>query len=353
MNINRLFDPELLAAMLDGGYVRARRHGNLTIYNYTQRAQFESLWNDVTTTCRGLIVDEHGTIVARPLKKFFNLVDHPELPDGPVTFTEKLDGSLGILHRSEDGYRIATRGSFDSSQAAHATGVWRERYAHKFEPEPGLTYLYEIIYPGNRIVVDYQGLDELVLIAVVDNSTGTSVRPEDSDWPGPLVETLPYTSIAEALAATGREGREGMVAHFPDSDLRVKIKHDDYVKLHRIVTDVSDRRIWELLSSGEQPDGWLKILPEGLLCQAKRCATTLTERHAALKNELIDRHQELLAALGDDHPRSAYAHQVARSTWPLARLLFSVRDGKNVDDALWRHLRPGEHRPYYRNPDDI
>ena len=44
----------------------------LTIWNYTEKVQYEGLWDEVTLACRGLITDDTGTPVVRPFKKFFN-----------------------------------------------------------------------------------------------------------------------------------------------------------------------------------------------------------------------------------------------------------------------------------------
>ena len=45
----------------------------LTIWNYTEKVQYESLWDDITLQCRGLVTDTEGNIVARPFRKFFNM----------------------------------------------------------------------------------------------------------------------------------------------------------------------------------------------------------------------------------------------------------------------------------------
>ena len=103
---------------IDAGYVKATRHPTapLTIYNYTNRAQFDRVWNDTTRTCRGLIVHDDDTIVARPFRKFFNHGEVDEIPGGPVRVLDKLDGSMGVLYHDGDGWAIATRGSFTSEQ---------------------------------------------------------------------------------------------------------------------------------------------------------------------------------------------------------------------------------------------
>ena len=44
----------------------------LTIWNYTEKVQYEGLWDDITLMSRGLVTDDKGNVVARPFKKFFN-----------------------------------------------------------------------------------------------------------------------------------------------------------------------------------------------------------------------------------------------------------------------------------------
>jgi RNA ligase len=62
--LDAVFDRDLLAEMIDGGYVRAQTHPALplTIYNYTEKAQYENIWNPVTLACRGLVVDADGAL---------------------------------------------------------------------------------------------------------------------------------------------------------------------------------------------------------------------------------------------------------------------------------------------------
>ncbi|MFJ7280503.1 RNA ligase [Kitasatospora sp. NPDC098663] len=151
-HIDDLLDPTLLARSLDAGYVREQTHPTLPlrIFNYAEKAVFEREWNEVTLQCRGLVIDPQGRILARPYAKFFNYSEHPECTfglDDTVVVTDKLDGSLGILYPLPDGgHAIATRGSFASDQALHATKVWQERYADTASVKSGVTYLFEIIF---------------------------------------------------------------------------------------------------------------------------------------------------------------------------------------------------------------
>ncbi|MFD0520246.1 RNA ligase [Paractinoplanes durhamensis] len=198
-----VLDPAELATVVETGLVRRQRHPSLplSIYNYTEACQYTGAWTPVTLACRGLIVDDAGRVLARPLRKFFNHTEaHAPQADGQVRVTDKSDGSLGIIYHDGTGLAVATRGSFASDQAIHATELLNKRYAD-FVPPTGRTVLVEIIYPGNRIVVDYAGLDDLVLLGAVDIATGRTYGPEVPEWPGPVVESFDYPTFADALAA--------------------------------------------------------------------------------------------------------------------------------------------------------
>jgi len=99
--LSDLLDTDELAAMLDQGYVRRQEHHSmpLAIYNYTEKAAYDRVWNDVTSQCRGLIIDvATSRVVARPFPKFFNYGEHDEATlslDEPVTITELITGNDG------------------------------------------------------------------------------------------------------------------------------------------------------------------------------------------------------------------------------------------------------------------
>lgn len=151
--LNDLFDAKALRHEIEDGYIREVYHPTepLAILNYTDKAQYDRHWNEVTRVCRGLIYNtETHEVVARPFEKFFNW-NEPEAAiglDEPVVALEKMDGSLGILYpKPSGGYAIATRGSFTSEQALRGTLIWEAKYASRFVPEAGYTALFEIINP--------------------------------------------------------------------------------------------------------------------------------------------------------------------------------------------------------------
>ncbi|WP_305789534.1 RNA ligase [Symbioplanes lichenis] len=339
-----VLDPAALAEAVRTGHVRTQRHPSrpYVIHNYTEACQYVGAWTPVTLACRGLITHAGtGEVLARPFAKFFN-VSEPQAPvldpATKVTVTDKSDGSLGIIWPDEDGWAVATRGSFASDQARHATRVLRTRYPD-FVPPAGRTVLVEIIYPENRIVLDYAGLDDLVLLGSVDIATGRTGGPESvPTWTGPVVESFGYATLADALAAPARPGREGLVVHFPDEDIRVKIKYADYVRLHRLVFGLSARTVWEVLVSGGDLDALTAPLPDEFHAWVRTVATELTGSVEAARQDVEREFAAITARLPEGWGRREFAALAVRS--PRRGSLFLRLDGKDYTPGLWDAVRP-------------
>lgn len=129
------------------GLIACRQHPthDLLIWNYTQHCQFEKAWNEVTMQARGLITKPDGTVVALPMKKFFNIEEHQgAIPLEQFEVHEKYDGSLGIVFFYGDIWHIATRGSFESEQAREGKKILDTLNTSVLNKE--YTYLFEIIY---------------------------------------------------------------------------------------------------------------------------------------------------------------------------------------------------------------
>jgi RNA ligase len=347
-----ILDMYLLDQMTGQGFVRARAHPTLglTIYNYTAAAQYANQWNDVTRACRGLVVRADGRVVARPFEKFFNAHEHEGLPPalGGIEVTDKVDGSLGILVPTDSGHIFATRGSFESDQALHATGVWQRQYAHLFTPNPAWTYLFEIVYPQGRIVIDYGAKDDLVLLGAVNTFTGEPVplTLAAHGWPGEVVEQFHFDNLAQALNASPRPGAEGIVIWFVGSSLRVKVKQAEYVRLHKLVTELSSRRIWEALASGDDVSVWLDAVPDEFYAYVREEETRLRAGFDELATQVAHAYAHV-APNGSVSDRAGVARALAPYPKWVRSAVFSKLDNKNVDHLLWAQIRPAEHVPYF------
>lgn len=345
IQVSDLFDTGALRNHLAEGTIRSQRHPDLplTIYNYSERCVFENAWDQVTLTCRGLIVSDDGTVVARPFRKFFNY-GQPGAPDldlrSPAEVTDKADGSLGILYPTPDGHAVATRGSFTSDQAIHATELWRDRYEGRVVVGDRSTWLFEIVYPSNRIVVDYGDTDDLFLLGLVDLDTGRTVGPAEvgQGWPGPAVETFAYGTLAEALEAPPRPNAEGLVVYSLDTGERIKLKQDDYVALHRIVTGLNARTVWQHLCDGFDLDDLIEPLPDEFHPWVRDVADKLTSQVAERHEAIVRDYQQLVDSLPAGFTRKEYAERAVPH--PERAALFAMLDGKDVYPALWRDAKP-------------
>lgn len=341
MKLWDLMDMRMYKKMLDMKYVRINTHPHLPlqILNYTESAQFDQAWNEVTLQCRGLIIDDGFNVVARPFDKFFNYGDSsaPKLSmDMAVQVTDKLDGSLGILWNYKGAQGIATRGSFTSDQAVHATSIWFEKY--NFPVSDCWTYLFEIIYPENRIVLNYGDMDDLILLGVRDNEDGQILLPQEvPTWKGPVATSYSFKTLSEALAAPPRANAEGYVVYVPELDDRVKIKQEDYVALHKIVTGLTERRIWENMKDGKTLQDLLEIVPDEWHDWLRKTYYTIKDNFTAIKQYTWIEYSELVERVGTSD-RKKFAAEAFTMNRP--SLMFMLLDGKDIFPAIWAEIRP-------------
>lgn len=387
MHIYDIFDQTVLGDLIAEGWVKEQFHPTepLAILNYTDKAQLASaneLWDhpyygQSVRQCRGLIYrTDNGEVVATPWPKFFNHgqggADEFKL-DEPVIVTDKVDGSLGIFYWEPVGGRpaIATRGSFTSEQALHATDVLREQYTG-WIPDPSDTVLFEIIYPDNRIVLDYGGLDDLVLLGAVDIEYGWISAPRDAarnnNWPGRVADTFAYRTLAEALEQMTRKNAEGYVvlsdehAYGAAERRMVKLKQEDYKALHAAIFGLNQRSVYNALmvgKGGKNPEQYgdqtietlLQVLPDEVHDWVKMQARQLTARVTEPAEQIRKEYNRIVESIdwtqfeNDDDPegragRKHFASFVARDPYAWAYWLLLDGKGEQIELKLWEKLEP-------------
>lgn len=313
--------------------VYEREFDGLFIYVYTHSTQIKKLWNATTRQARGLILDGDGNVVARPFDKFFNIFEMPEteppnFPKRPYCIWEKVDGSLGIIFWNpiRESWDISTKGSLHSPQADYARAELLPRYVANLGKwmNPKFTVLTEIIYPDNRIVVDYGGVEELRLLAVRNKNTGDYEHPKrvmdvvSSQLGMKAANGYGYESYEEgdAEALTNlrmEENMEGWVIEW-DNGFRVKVKNPWYLRIHRALDSKTTKRIIELLEGGEWRHFWESLPKE-------------------LQKDFDDLYSEIRTAMWDIERRA----QDAWSACSDAKMVTTGRNGRigRRDFALW------------------
>ena len=78
MEILEKIDWNVLNDYISNDLITINKHPeyNLWILNYSPKAQFKKFWDIYTKSCRGLVIDEDGNIIARPFQKFKNIEEH-------------------------------------------------------------------------------------------------------------------------------------------------------------------------------------------------------------------------------------------------------------------------------------
>ena len=323
-----------LTKLIEQRYINVQKHptADLFIYNYTQNAQYEAFWNEYTLMCRGLILDAVGNIVARPFPKFFNWEELPsnQIPNEPFDVYEKMDGSLGILYWIDDEPFIATRGSFVSEQALWASEFLHQNFKKEYQKlNKKHTYLFEIIYPENRIVVNYNNRQDLVLLAVIDNATGQDMAlPTDLSFT--IVKKYDGLTDYQTLKNYDVDNFEGFVLKF-QSGLRFKIKLAEYIRLHRILTNVSNVDIWECLAENKSFDEFLKDVPDEFYDWVKATKVQLETDYEAIEVECKRDFKDL----GN---RKTTAEYFLIKAYPA--ILFKMLDHSNYQPLIWKLIRP-------------
>lgn len=289
-----------------------KQEGELHIFHYGQLVQNTACWTPELLLARGLVFRKSCaavTVVATPWPKFFNLGEdgltlaelEAAVVGGRVEATSKMDGSLGLLFFDDGAWRVTTKGSFASTQGVWAT-AWLHQHVNVSALTPGMTYLVEIIYPENRIVIPYTfsalvllsafdttgrelARDELEAVAAASRLTEpepepgwTLVQPEPEPEPDidarygtvgagasglSLPELHSAENLHELMAAvqtwTGAE-REGIVLRFvfrSGASHRVKIKGADYLALHKGKDGFTKKKVHEAIKRdpAKQPNG--------------------------------------------------------------------------------------------------
>lgn len=374
-------DMELLNRMLKDGYISVATHpekSSLKLLNYSRSTQYEGKWNDATKMARGLIVESNepdysdAVIVERPWKKFFTLsqiknddgtggwalgdeeenasaapteLDRLDF-DAPAEVTDKMDGSLGILYEAPDGkLALSTKGSFVSEQANMYTEMLRENeeiYAAAEQLKnnnQGTTFMFELIGPENQIVVAYDE-PKVVFIGAVDKKDGKyrSVTEFEDTWSNEkgleTTEVLAAHSLREALQLPPRENREGVVVMLKNDNvekqMQIKIKQDDYLKIHRLLFAMNKKSMFEFTRDG---------VYEEQMAQIPATARKYFDmKHKMVVNAFNKRREEALVEYEkykniDDKKELAFAIKDVRRD--VKGVIFAIKDGKDWEATIW------------------
>ena len=364
-------EDEFVTKYINTGLVTSAKHPTLplVIFAYGRKTVHDNVWDGVTSKCRGIVVDiETDEVIARPFEKFHNfgstVVDgltpesNPEIFAKQPVIWEKMDGFMvtGFFYRGE--WHAASKASFTSIHAKWATKELRRKMAG-VTTTGTTTYMFEGLHPDLRIVVDYKRPAELVLLTVINNETGeeyldlmtAAAEVHGFRTPARLEKTWQQIHD-EAIVTHNSYNEEGYVLTWyrpGTTPFRLKMKYVDYLRLHRMVTGVSPKRVWEVLA-GEQTEQlndylknstswfsefvtkWMKYFQ----AEYTRLQDEVTKAYFEAKNQV--RIQWDRGQIDFEDIRKAYAEEF-KKTPDISSILFAMLDNKDVKSRIWKQLK--------------
>jgi len=208
--------------------------------------------------CRGLgLVVGSWDIFRYGFDRFMNWEEEgrdPIILDEPITYQEKVDGSLIFLHYMNGEWNVGTRGRlFPDTKVSDYDITFPELFWKAFDEcggnrralHPHYCYFFELCAPENRIVILYPKRKTVLLGArrifdwiEIDTHTVANLA---LNLNVPVPDNHNFASLQECLnkarSLVGTED-EGFVLVQPNKKgyYRAKVKGDAYLELHRIVS---------------------------------------------------------------------------------------------------------------------
>ena len=178
---------DTIIALRSNRYIQEKKFGNISSFNFTNKAFYDKVWDDQTTKARGLYLDTlKGKVAARAYDKFFNINERPETKfdmlqhklQFPVTAYVKENGFLGIVsyNEYEDDLFIASKSTVDSQFAQWLKEMLYEKVSleniqkmKEFIKEHNVSFVFECVDMKNDPhIIEYPN-SELFLLDIVQN----------------------------------------------------------------------------------------------------------------------------------------------------------------------------------------
>ena len=178
---------DTIIALRSNRYIQEKKFGNISSFNFTNKAFYDKVWDEQTTKARGLYLDTmKGKVAARAYDKFFNINERPETKfdmlqyklQFPVTAYVKENGFLGIVsyNEYEDDLFVASKSTIDSQFAQWFKDMLYEKVSSdnlmkmkEFIKENNVSFVFECVDMKNDPHIIEYPESELFLLDIVRN----------------------------------------------------------------------------------------------------------------------------------------------------------------------------------------
>ncbi|TNV71600.1 hypothetical protein FGO68_gene13093 [Halteria grandinella] len=212
--------------------------------------------------------------------------------------------------------------------------------------EPGTTYLAEAVYPENRILIHYDETGLMLLAAYEADGIEMpfdrlATVSERLGWK--TAKRHQYGSVKELLAIAKKlpASEEGFVLRFSDGQ-RLKIKGEEYIRIHRMVSRLTPLSMWEAMHAGEDLETIRRQLPEEFWTDFEDI-TSILERQLHELMENIKAGAESVAGLTDKEVGmrlGEFSEEVKRFIFFYRKSNGDLLSDKRLRGSVFRTFRP-------------
>jgi RNA ligase len=151
-----------------------------------------------------------------------------------------------------------------------------------------------------------------------------------------------------------QKDREGYVIKFKNG-FRMKIKGEEYKRLHKILTNFSSKDIWELLRDGKPMDEFLDRVPDEFYKWVKQQVSSFEYAKYRIGEHCGKIHDYFrYGKYGDVDPeptkKDFALHLEKCDVETFYRpILFAMWDGKPYEHIIWRIMKPKYEKPFKKD----
>jgi hypothetical protein len=346
-------DIKIINEYVEKGLLLKQKHPKypLWVYNYSRTCQYTNAWDSITMMCRALVLDEEGNIMARPVSKFFNYSQLESVglkaPDETFDVYDKMDGSLIVAFYYQTEWIVMSKGSFTSDFAIRANELFNEYPVNMLYKN--LTYCFELLWTKWPIVI-VPKFDELIMLCAFDTHSGVEEDIQYDYYKNNFKVVHKYDGITDYTTLTTTidgTNKEGFVVKFK-SGFRMKIKFEEYLKLHSIVTNVSNIDIWEALKNGDDMEVFFEHVPDEFDAWVRNEIKVLKSNYNLIwdysvvcYNCIHDKYN------GDFSDKKSVAETVNLFPLEWKGILFNMVNEKSIDEIIWSKIRPTYQKPNF------
>lgn len=241
--------------------LQTTHHEGMLLVRYGIDDEARGLWNDkdsVYRQCRSLVVDlKREEIVLSPFRKFFNINEVEENKVENVAkavknakvfeVSDKMDGSMVSARWYNGQLVLSTSRSLDRKASwrledAYSMAESNERIMKMLSYYPYLTFMFEYISLRDAHTVAYKREDEgLYLIGIINTGSGEEFSygevlnfAKRYGVLSTIMEDLSLDEMLQRMKTEAGDEKEGWVMNIDGH--KIKIKCDDYVNLHKIIS---------------------------------------------------------------------------------------------------------------------